>query len=268
MDVTQGIDPDEDDDDGSKPLSDRLVCDLTVHRTMALRNALAGDPELARFACLHAMVLSLFYHYGQDSCVEITPKVTRFGAQAEGLGDTAYAQAIDQRHETWAGNLPKDPQALWDALTEWDGDSRDALFAHCVAMTVNAVQEPHYRKPRQIAHADILASTLGLHMVKAGWAPTAASYLGRVTKARILDAVREAKGDKDADRIAGFKKPEMVEAAEVLLAGSDWSPAPLRTPPLAEAPDEPEFEIIDEGDGEPEPVEEREDDLEALEAAE
>jgi len=235
---------------------------------MALRNALAGDPALARLACLHAMVLSLFYHYGQDSCVEITPKVTHFGAQAEGLGDTAYAQAIDQRHETWAGNLPKDPQALWDALTEWDGDSRDALFAHCVAMTVNAVQEPHYRKPRQIAHADTLASTLGLDMVKAGWVPTAASYLDRVTKAQILSAVREARGDKDADRIAGFKKPEMVEAAEELLAGSDWLPVPLRTPPLAETPDEPEFEIIDEGDGEPEPVEESEDDPEVLEAAE
>lgn len=269
VDVTQGIDPDaDDDDDGTKPLSDRLVCDLTVHRTIALRNALAGDPELARLACLHAMVLSLFYHYGQDSCVEITPKVTHFGAQAEGLGDTAYAQAIDQRHETWAGNLPKDPEALWDALTEWDGDSRDALFAHCVAMTVNAVQEPHYRKPRQIAHADVLASTLGLDMARAGWAPTAASYLGRVTKAQILAAVREAKGDKDADRIAGFKKTEMVEAAEELLAGSDWLPVPLRTPPLAETPDEPEFEIIDEGDGEPEPVEEREDDPEVLEAAE
>ena len=105
-------------------------------------------------------------------------------------------------------------------------------------------------------------------MVKAGWVPTAASYLDRVTKAQILSAVREARGDKDADRIAGFKKPEMVEAAEELLAGSDWLPVPLRTPPLAETPDEPEFEIIDEGDGEPEPVEESEDDPEVLEAAE
>ncbi len=220
------IDPDEEeDDDGTKPLSDRLVCDLTVHRTMALRNALANDPQLAMLACLHAMVLQLFYHYAQDSCVEITPKAANFGAQADGLGDTAYAQAIDQRIETWAASLPKAPEDLWAALTEWDSDSRDALFAHCVAMTVNAVQEPHYRKPRQIAHADVLAATLGLDMAKAGWTPTADSYLGRVTKAQILAAVRDAKGDKDADRIAGFKKPDMVEAAEELLVGTDWLPA-------------------------------------------
>lgn len=248
-DAAQAVDPDEeDDDDGTKPLSDRLICDLTVHRTMALRAALANDPQLATLACLHAMVLQLFYHYGQDSCIEITPKATHFGAQAEGLGDTRYAQSIDLAIETWASNLPKAPEDLWDALTEWDSDSRDALFAHCVAMTVNAVQEPHYRKPRQIAHADVLASTLGLDMAKAGWTPTAVSYLGRITKAQILAAVRDAKGDKDADRIAGFKKPDMVEAAEELLAGTDWLPVPLRTPPLIEQPDEPEFEIVDEGD--------------------
>ncbi|WP_375551409.1 ParB/RepB/Spo0J family partition protein [Rhodophyticola porphyridii] len=249
--VTDGSDAamdqdEDDDDDGTKPLSDRLICDLTVHRTMALRDALSNDPQLAMLACLHAMVLQLFYHHGQDSCIEITPKSTHFGAQAASLGETRYAQSIDLAIENWAGNLPRAPEDLWAALTEWDSDSRDALFAHCVAMTVNAVQEPHYRKPRQIAHADILAGTLGLDMAKAGWTPTADSYLGRVTKAQILAAVRDAKGDKDADRIAGFKKPDMVEAAEELLAGTNWLPAPLRTPLLVEQPAEPEFEIIDD----------------------
>ncbi|MEM9813541.1 MAG: ParB/RepB/Spo0J family partition protein [Pseudomonadota bacterium] len=266
--VSDVQDQDEDeDDDGTKPLSDRLVCELTVHRTMALRDALANDPQLAMLASLHAMVLQLFYHYGQDSCVEIMPRSTQFGSQAPNLGEAAYVKSIDLGIETWAGNLPKQPEELWEALTEWDSDSRDALFAHCVAMTVNAVQEPHHRKPRQIAHADNLASTLGLDMVKAGWTPTADSYLGRVTKAQILAAVREAKGDKDADRIAGFKKPDMVEAAEELLAGTGWLPQPLRTARLAEEPDEPEFEIIDDGDvTSDEPAVEEED--AALQAAE
>ncbi|WP_371224229.1 ParB/RepB/Spo0J family partition protein [Roseovarius sp. 2305UL8-3] len=267
--VTDQDHDEDEDDDGTKPLSDRLVCELTVHRTMALRNALANDPQLAMLACLHAMVLQLFYHYGQDSCVEISPRSAQFGSQAPNLGDAAYVQSIDLGIETWAGNLPKQPEELWDALTEWDSDSRDALFAHCVAMTVNAVQEPHHRKPRQIAHADILASTLGFDMVKAGWTPTADSYLGRVTKAQILAAVREAKGDKDADRIAGFKKPDMVDAAEELLAGSGWLPQPLRTAPLAEDPDEPEFEIVDDGDvASEEPAVEDDEEAVALQAAE
>ncbi|MBB4287895.1 ParB/RepB/Spo0J family partition protein [Roseospira goensis] len=238
----------EDEGDGAKPLSDRLVCELTAHRTIALRDALANDPQVAFLAALHAMTLRLFYHYGQESCVEIEPRSTSFGAQAPGLGDTAYAQSVDARIESWTKALPKRAEDLWDALTAFDGDSRDALFAHCVAMTLNAVQEPHYRKPRQIAHAGVLAATLGLDMATAGWVPTADSYLGRVTKAQILATVREAKGDTDADRIARLKKPEMVAAAEGLLAGTGWLPEPLRTPVLAEKPDEPEFEIVDDGD--------------------
>ena len=67
-------------------------------------------------------------------------------------------------------------------------------------------------------------------------------------KAQILAAVREAKGDKDTDRIAGFKKPDMVEAAEELLADTGWLPQPLRTAPLAEEANEPEFVIVDDGD--------------------
>jgi len=238
----------DDEEDGLRPLSDRLISDLTAHRTLALRDRLANDPQVAFLAALHALTLRLFYHYGQDSCIEIEPRVTGFGTQAKGLGDTPYAQSLDARIERWAQALPKRAEDLWDALSEFDGDTLAALFAHCVAMTVNAVQEPHYRKPRQIAHAGVLAATIGLDMAEAGWTPTADSYLGRVTKAQILAAVREAKGDKDADRIAGFKKPDMVEAAEELLAGTGWLPEPLRTPALAEEPDQPELEIIDHDD--------------------
>ena len=124
-------------------------------------------------------------------------------------------------------------------------------------MTVNAVYEPYNRKPRALAHADTLAAAVGLDMTKAGWSPTADSYLARVTKARILEAVREAKGDEAADRIAGFKKPAMVEAAENLLDGAGWLPEPLRTPKPAEEGADPDFELVDHEDvddieGEPE----------------
>ncbi|MHA7876142.1 ParB/RepB/Spo0J family partition protein [Roseivivax sp.] len=238
---------DDEEDDGLKPLSDRLVMELTAHRTLALRNALAQDTQVAFLAALHAMVLRLFYRYAVDSCVEIEPRNAGFGSQVPGLGDAAYAQAIDQRNETWARNLPKAPEDLWEALTEFDSCSREALFAHCVAMSVNAVHDPYQRRPRAIAHADVLAGTVGLDMAKAGWTATGDNYLGRVTKARILEAVREAKGEDAADRIAGLKKAEMVTAAEDLLVGTGWLPDPLRTPPLPEE-DASEIELIDDAD--------------------
>ena len=66
-----------------------------------------------------------------------------------------------------------------------------ALFAHCVALTVNAVKLPWERRPRALATADRLAEAVSLDMT-AHWAPTVRTYLGRVTKAHMLAAVREA----------------------------------------------------------------------------
>ena len=95
---------------------------------------------------------------------------------------------------------------------------------------MNAVVEPYSRRPRAIAHADRLAQTVELDVAATGWTPTAESFLGRVTKARILAAVAEAKGQRAADRIEQLKKGEMVDHAAELLAGTGWIPEPLRTP--------------------------------------
>jgi ParB family chromosome partitioning protein len=221
--------PDEE-DEGPRPLPDRLLSELTQHRTLALRDALASDPDTAFLAALHVLCLKLFYRYGLDSCLEIEPKSAVLGAQAPGLADTASARAIDARHAAWAAQLPREPEALWDTLMGFDLDSRQTLFAHCVALTVNAVHEAYNRRPRALAHADRIAEAVRLDMAASGWRATAESYLGRVTKARILDAVREARGDAAAKRIAQLKKAEMAAAAEELLAGTGWLPEPLRTP--------------------------------------
>src|SRR5262249_37624234 len=106
---------------------------------------------------------------------------------------------------------------------------RGALFAHCVALSINAVYEPWNRRPRALAHADRIAEAVNLDVVTAGWSPTVDNYLGRVTKARIVEAVREARGESAAQLIAHLKKGEMAERAQELLAGSGWLPEPLRT---------------------------------------
>jgi ParB family chromosome partitioning protein len=226
-------------EDGIKPLPDRLVTELTAHRTLALRDALANDPDTAFVAVLHALCLNAFYRYASETCLEITAKSASFGTQAPGLNDSASAKAIDDRHAQWAGQLPKDTGDLWNALIAFDGDSRAVLFAHCASLSVNAVHEPWNRNPRRIAHAGQVARAVGLDMVAAGWTPTVDNYLGRVTKARILEAVREAKGEASAQLIDHLKKPDMAKEAERLLVGSGWLPEPLRTPDAETAVDEP-----------------------------
>lgn len=65
-----------------------------------------------------------------------------------------------------------------------------------------------------------------------------ANYLGRVSKERILEAVREGVSKEVAGHLASLKKQAMAEAAERRLKDRRWLPSVLRTPhaqPLAEA---------------------------------
>jgi ParB family chromosome partitioning protein len=221
--------PDAEDDDG-KPLSDILIRDLTAHRTLGLRLALGEQPDMALIAVTHALAAQTFYHAGDAHCLDIRPNSAHLASHADGIEDTAAAKVVADRHAGWAADMPRDVANLWSFIAGLDHASVMALFAHCASMTVNAVKLPWERKPRAHATADKLATALALDMT-ANWIPTVRAYLGRVTKAHILDAVREAVGDEAADRLASMKKQPMAEAAKQLLAGTGWLPPLMRTAP-------------------------------------
>ncbi|WP_342724144.1 ParB/RepB/Spo0J family partition protein [Bradyrhizobium sp. B097] len=233
------VESDGDDDDVTRPLPDRLITELTAHRTLALRDALAESPAIAFQAVLHNFVLTAFYRFASSgSCLEIGLRTPTFPAQAPGLRESASAKAVEARHESWKARLPQGENDLWDALTALDGDAQASLFAHCASFAVNAVHEPANRtnQGRISAHgvqtrldqADVLARAVDFDMVRAGWRPTVDNYLGRVTKPRILEAVREARDESSAQLIEHLKKADMAKEAERLLDGSGWLPEPLR----------------------------------------
>ncbi len=117
-------------------------------------------------------------------------------------------------------------------MQAFDEARRKALFAHCVGLSVNAVRGPLNRAESRLRHADQLAQALPLDMAEAGWKPTAANYLGRVSKAHILEAVTEAKGPSSATLIEHMRKTDMAAQAERMLESANWLPEPLRTPDL------------------------------------
>lgn len=178
---------------------------------------------------LHALCLDAFYYAPGASCLEIGMKSAAFSIQAPGLKDSASAKEIDVRHETWRVALPAKVDDLWATLGEFDRDSFEDLFDHCASLSVNAVHEPWNRGGRRKAHADQLAQMVELDMSAAGWIAGQDNYLGRVSKARILKAVREGKDKKSAQLIGHLKKGDMAREAERMLAGSTWLPEPLRT---------------------------------------
>jgi ParB family chromosome partitioning protein len=233
------VEPEEDDEDVTKPLPDRLIIELTAHRTLALRDALAENPAITFQAVLHNFVLTAFYRFASSgSCLEIGLRTPTFPVQAPGLRESASAKAVEARHESWKTRLPNSENDLWDALTALDGGSQASLFAHCASFAVNALYEPANRFNQgrvsahglrtRLDHADVLARAVGLDMAQVGWKPTVDNYLGRVTKPRILEAVREAKGEPSAQLIDHLKKADMAKEAERLLDDSRWLPEPLR----------------------------------------
>lgn len=240
-------DPVDDEDDAIRPLPDRLVSELTAERTLALRDALANAPDAAFLALLHALCLSVFRSHGVQGCVQIGVTQTWFGTVAPRLRETVWSQNIQTRHEQWAERLPNEPAELWITIAAMAHDQQMALLAHCVSLGVNALFEATkgydgrisaHGVAQRIAAADALAAVVGLDMAEAGWTATVDNYLGRVTKPRIIEAVREARGDATAVLIEHLKKGDMAREAERLLEGTGWLPEPLR---LAQADDAPGF---------------------------
>ena len=198
--------PDDEDDGALKPLPERLVMELTAHRTLALREAVGRSPDVALTLLLLKLVKDTFRTSSSaGSCLEASVRHVYMSAQASDLKDSVVAKLVDDRHAEWEADLPLgDDAALWDYLTSLDQRSRLSLLAHCLSFGVNALHEkvnPYGAGisasglTKRMAQSDLVAQAVDLDMVEAGWEPTVDTYLNRVPKVRILEAVREAKGD-------------------------------------------------------------------------
>jgi ParB family chromosome partitioning protein len=237
---TRASEDDEDEGDAIKPLPERLVIELTAHRTLALRDAVANNPRIAMTALLHKLTTDCFVSRASGAALEANVRDIHLPVQAADLADSCPAQNIDARHASWRADMPlgQGEDVLWDWVHALDEASRQALLAHCLSFGVNALYErpnpysgmgiSQHGLDRRLREADRLARTTRLDLVEAGWKPTVANYLGRVTKSRILEAVREGVGEGAAQLIDHLKKGDMAREAERLLDGSGWLPEPLR----------------------------------------
>ena len=99
------------------------------------------------------------------------------------------------------------------------------LIALCTAVTVHALPSTG-----SAFEAGTLASAVGLDMAD-WWEPTAEGFLNHVSKAQIVQALREAGPGLAADGVETMKKDALVTTALARLKGTRWLPAPLRPVP-------------------------------------
>jgi len=215
--------------EGSAALPDRLVAQLTAQRTAALREAVALRPDIAFIAVVHAFVASAFYFGNRVSCLDVSVRTVYLSGYAAGIDESPQGRACSDRQAELAKDLPAEVDDLWEALLGFTQEQLMRLLAHCAALAVDAVVRPGATSSQPLKHAEALSQAVSLDMA-AHWQPTATNYLGQVTKAVIVAAVREGVSEEAATQLADLKKPAMAEAAERLLADKGWLPQVLRIP--------------------------------------
>ncbi|WP_052810572.1 ParB/RepB/Spo0J family partition protein [Variovorax paradoxus] len=214
-------------------ISEKLMRDLTAHRTAALQAALMQDPQVALTTLVHRMAETVFGQYGRgNDVVKVHLHVTSDYALAQsatGYEDSPAGALLVRAAADWGDRLPGDPQALFRWLLAQPREVLLDLLAYCTARSIDAVVP----RERTADQSDAIAEALGLDMAD-WWTPTAANYLGQVSKAKALEAVAEATGDAALPAVAAMKKAEAAAHCARQLEGTRWLPSPLR--PLAAAP--------------------------------
>ncbi|HUD31876.1 MAG TPA: ParB/RepB/Spo0J family partition protein, partial [Variovorax sp.] len=174
--------------------SEKLMRDLTAHRTAALQAALVQNPRVALVTLVHRLAETVFGLYGPgDDVVKVLVRPTGdalLGQEASDYAASPAAEVLGVAETEWGDRLPGSPAVLFDWLLVQETDTLMGLLAYCTARSVNAVAA---RAHATFNQGDALAQALGLDMAD-WWCPTPACYLAQVSKAKALDAVREATG--------------------------------------------------------------------------
>jgi len=219
-------------EDKAPALSAVLLAELEAHRTAGLQAAIAGQPELALRVMLHGLATDAFYQRYSGTVASFHSNPPALASACPGIADSPARQAMAAAEGAWRTRLPQEHGALWGWLQDQDAAALLGLLAVCVAHTANAGSRAWTTPEGSACVAAQVATAAGLDMRQC-WTATKESYLGRVPKALILEAVREGAGAGVAGRIASSKKEIMVADAAVLLDGKGWLPAVLRIPGAA-----------------------------------
>jgi ParB family chromosome partitioning protein len=208
--------------------SEALIRRLAAHRTAALQAMLAGNVQVSLAALTHTLLRRVFVDdYGADRpAIQITATASAHAllSVADDLKDSRAFQAAEDAKARWRERLP-------EARSEWfgwlvglpQGELLD-LLGLCAALTVNAL--PSVNAAQDSA---AIAQAVGLDMAD-WWEATADGFLNHVSKAQIVQALKEAGPDPARDGAESMKKDVLVNTAAGRLHGTRWLPALLRRP--------------------------------------
>lgn len=216
----------EDLDVKADAIPERLMLNLTAHRTAAIQACMVANQKVTLAALAGRFATSVF----DDYRVGDTPiKISRTNAwhvlenASPTVGTSRAEEVMGAERKRWEELLPADRKTWLQWFIDQPLEVSLSMIVFATAETVQAQQS----RVDSVDHASGLAAALDLNMNQ-WWEPTPENYLDLVPKARLIDAVTEAKGAEWAKDMPKLKKVEAVNMAADALAGTNWLPFPLR----------------------------------------
>jgi ParB family chromosome partitioning protein len=208
--------------------SEALTRRLAAHRTAALQAMLVGNGPVALAALANTLLRRVFaddYGYDRPAMqINATASAHALLSVADDLKEGRAFQAVADAKARWRERLPEQRGEWFAWLVDLPQAELLDLLGLCAALSVNALPSVN------AAHdANAIGRAVGLDMAD-WWEPTAEGFLNHVSKAQIVQALKEAGPELARDGVEGMKKDVLVNTAAGRLRGTRWLPAALRPP--------------------------------------
>lgn len=219
--------------DGPKPprpdYSQRVMDQLGGIRTMAVREALASDPELALDVLLTGLLGQVRGNaYSWQQAAEITAEKNRFHVDDAVMAHSAIAD-IDEIASADLARLAETPTL--DDMRQMDSEAKLRLLAYCVASQITSLSF-HSDRDRQLAQ---IVGAAQIDMADK-WEPNQVFY-DQLSKATLLKLLAEGCGNDAAENCQTMKRSDLAVTVNERLAGRRILPPALRPSALPDAAD-------------------------------
>lgn len=213
-----------------------LVTKMSSERTLAVQAALLSEPQKAVALLVWSLCQKVFVVCSTQSHplqISLTcPHYSLCDNAPSGKSGAAWLALMAEKNRL-EGLLPEGWQKDFTSFFTLDGSVLMSLMALCTAFSVNGVQTREHgftsRSP-----LDSLETALGFHL-RDWWQPTAANFLGLLSKTQIVDALTDAGLTGAARDAEKMKKGDAAEYAESQMSGTRWVPAWMAAPVTAPA---------------------------------
>ncbi len=230
-----------------KPLSQKLVGELSVQRRDILAANLAVNPSIALDLLIFA-IADRTPTYGRD-VIGTTVRAPEPSCYLDGYpASPAFEQLAEIRDSldtSWTEHATT--VARFEAFAALDDDAKAGWLAYVVAKSL----EPSLGVSRAAGQHG--ADCIGLHDHLAGlmqidaaqhWRPTAANYFDRVGKQMLLRHITDVGGTTMAASYMASKKGDLAQTCEKLFAGETIVAPEIKAAALAWVPDAVRFNAV------------------------